>query len=242
MLCQTEYADLMSLRLDGLLDNDDERRLDEHVDSCEGCRLLWAAMKQADNILSASALEPLPAPATIHATVMTRIAAPARDVLLEAPPVFLPVPVGTPLEPAGPATRTLAPLPTGALPAYMSDLQSRLASYARSAFAVSLAVAGTISLVLAFVLSGAIPLSGPVAEFVDVTRTFFEAAGAWLGSSITGAGPALWVVVAMLAGLLVVVAWQVVVTYQRAVAEARTATGFLGERGNTGLLVEAARP
>jgi anti-sigma factor RsiW len=242
MLCQTENADLMSLRLDGLLDNDDERRLDEHVASCDGCRLLWAAMKQADDILSASALEPLPAPATLHVTVMTRIAAPARAALQEAPPVFLPVPVGTPLEPAGPATRTLAPLPTGALPAYVFELQSRLASYARSAVAITLAVAGTISLALAVVLSGVIPLSGPVAEFVDVTSTFFEAAGAWFGSAVAGAGPALWGVTGLLAGLLVLVAWQVVVTYQRAAAEARGATGFLGERGNTGLLVEAARP
>jgi hypothetical protein len=241
MVCPTEYADLMSLRLDGALTPPDERVLDEHVANCDGCRLLWAAMKQADEILSASALEPLPVPSTLHATVMVRIAAPARAVLQAAPPVFLPSAPGTPLEPAGPATRTLAALPTGALPAYVYELQSRLASYARSAAAIALAVAGTIGLALALVMSGTIPLSGPVGEFVGVTRTFFEAADAWISTAVTGAGPALWGVFALLAGLLVLVGWQVVSGYQRAAAEARGATGFLGERGNTGLLVEAAR-
>jgi hypothetical protein len=105
-----------------------------------------------------------------------------------------------------------------------------------------LAFAGAISLALALVLSGAIPLSGPAAEFVAVTRTFFEAFGAWIGTAVTGAGPALWGVAALLVGLLVLAAWQVVSSYQRTAAEARGATGFLGERGNTGLLVEAARP
>ena len=242
MLCQTEYADLMNVKLDGQLDTVDEQRLDEHVASCDGCRLLWTAMKQADVIFSASALEPLPVPAALYSTVMVRIAAPARAAQELAPPVFLPVPVGTPLEPSGPATRMLPALPTGALPAYVFELQSRLGSYARSAVAIVLAFAGAISLALAFVLSGAIPLSGPAAEFVAVTRTFFEAAGAWIGTTLTGAGPALWGVTALLMGLLVLAAWQVVSSYQRVAAEARGATRFLGERGNTGLLVEAARP
>lgn len=241
MLCRTEYADLMNLELEGALDPHDKRRLQEHVASCDGCRLLWTAMKQADDILSASALEPLPAPATLHATVMMRIAAPAHAALQVAPPVFLPVAPGTPLEPAGPATRMLPALPTGALPAYVYELQSRLASYARSAAAIALAVAGTIGLALALVMSGAIPLTGPAGEFVAVTRTFFEAADAWMRAAVTGAGPALWGVAGLLAALLVLVAWQVVAAYQRAAAEARGATGFLGERGNTGLLIEAAR-
>ena len=239
MQCQTEYSDLMSLKLDGALDPPDERRLGEHVATCAACRLLWVAMHQVDEMLSASALEPLPAPVTIHATVMMRIAAPAQAVLQEAPPVFLPVAPGTPLEPAGPATRRLAALPTGALPAYVFELQSRLASYARSAAAIMLAVTGTVGLALALVMSGAIPLSGPAGEFVAVTRTFFDAAGNWFATTVTGAA-ALWGVAALLAGLLVLVAWQVVTAYQRAAAETRGATGLLGERGNTGLLVEAA--
>lgn len=241
MLCQTEYGDLMSLRLDGLLDPPEERRLDEHVASCDGCRLLWAAMKQADDIFSVSALEPLPVPSTLHMTVMERIAAPARAAQELAPPVFLPVPVGTPLEPAGPATRRLAQLPTSALPVYVSEIQSRLASYARSAAAIALTVAGALGLALAVVLSGAIPLTGPVGEFVGVARTFFEAAGAWIQTTLTEAGPALWGMAVIITGLLVLVGWQVVAAYQRAAAEVRGATGFLGERGNTGLLVEAAR-
>jgi hypothetical protein len=240
MLCRTEYVDLMNLELDGELDTHDERRLQEHVASCDECRLLWVAMKQADKILSASALEPLPAPSTLHATVMMRIAAPAHAALQEAPPVFIPVAPVAPLVPVGPATRMLPALPTATLPAYVYELQSRLASYARSAAAVVLAVAGTIGLALALVMSGAIPLSGPAGEFVDVTRTFFEAADAWISTAITGAGPALWGVSGLLVGLLVLVAWQVVAAYQRTVAETRGATGYLGERGNTGLLVEAA--
>jgi anti-sigma factor RsiW len=240
MLCQTDYPDLMSLKLDGTLDPHDEQRLDEHVASCDDCRLLWAAMQQADEILCASALEPLPAPATLHATVMMRIAAPARAAQ-EAPPVFVPVAPGTPIEPAGPATRRLAALPTGALPAYVLELQSRLASYARSAVAIALAVAGTIGLALAALVSGIIPLSGPTGEVVKVARTFFEAAGDWLTTTLSGTA-ALWGVAGLLAGVLVLVAWQVVATYQRAAAEVRGATGLLVERGNTGLLVEAARP
>jgi len=135
----------------------------------------------------------------------------------------------------------LAPLPTGSLPAYVYEWQSRLASYARSAAAVILAVAGTVGLMLALLISGAVPLSGPVGEFVAVTRTFFEAVDAWVRTAVAEAGPALWGVTSLLASLLVLVGWQVVSAYQRSAAEGSGATGFLGERGNTGLLVEAAR-
>jgi len=116
---QDEYNELMSLKLDGLIDSQDEALLDEHLQGCADCRLLWAAMKQANDILWASVQAPLAVPSALYSKVMVQIS--ATVPAWELNPLFRPdvaaVPAvnapGTPLA----ATRRLESSPTGALPA-----------------------------------------------------------------------------------------------------------------------------
>ena len=230
MQCSNEYDELMSLKLDGLIKSDDERRLDEHLQSCTDCSILWTAMKRADSILTASALQPVPVPSDFHVKVMVRIAA-SPVAVPELDPLFQPgigVVTGMQIVPA--ATRRLAELPTGALAGY-GEWQRRIASYVRGMAAISLSIAGTVGLLLALVLSGTIKLSGPAADAVGTVRTFFQALDTWVRSLFVNFGPGLVAVGVLLAGILVMVGWQVVTGYHRATVE---------NRGNTGLLVEAA--
>ena len=45
---------LMSLALDGLLDEQDHRRLEQHLDVCPGCRGEWEAMNEVSKLFESS--------------------------------------------------------------------------------------------------------------------------------------------------------------------------------------------
>jgi hypothetical protein len=234
MQCNNEYDELMHLKLDGLINTEDDRRLDEHLRSCTDCGLLWTAMKRADTILTASALQPLPVPSDFNVKVMLRIAvsAPASIPVPELDPLYQPgigVVSGMQIVPAAP-TRRLAEAPTASLAGY-GEWQHRIASYVRGMAAISLSIAGTVGLLLALVLSGTIKVSGPAADAVGTIRTFFLALDTWVRSLFVNFGPGLVAVGLLLASILVMVGWQVVNGYHRATVE---------NRGNTGLLEAAA--
>jgi hypothetical protein len=247
------FDELMSLKLDGLIDDFDDRRLNEHLGECDSCAQMWNLFQQADSLLRTSALEPLPVPSTLHSKVMAQVAAPAYRPQAEAAgsqPLFLPsittgrlgdIPslqgVGMPtlvaasaaVAPATPPahTRRLPALPTTGLADYAMDWQGRVAGYLRNAAAIILALAGTSALLLALAMSGAVKLEGPLGDGVSTLRTLFEAVGAWFQSLFTSSGSALIAVSAVIAGLLILVGWQVVANYQRTVIEARGHTGAL---------------
>ncbi len=230
MPCETEYDELMSLKLDGLLDVNGEYRLNEHLQTCADCTLLMSAMRQASDMLWASALEPLPVPATLHTKVMMQIAVSAPATVLQLDPFFQPgigmvANAGVVILPMG-ATRRLHETPTMHLAGY-SEWQSRMALYLRGLAAVGLSIAGTIGLLLALALSGAIKFSGPVADAVGTLRTFFQAIDSWVRSVFVNFGPGLIVVGASLVGILLLAGWQVVSSYHRSALE---------NRGNTGVL------
>ena len=74
MACQTIYAEMMSLQLDGLLGAEDERQLLAHIGSCAECTALWGPMNEVHAVLVASALEPLAPSPDFSLKVMERVA------------------------------------------------------------------------------------------------------------------------------------------------------------------------
>jgi hypothetical protein len=228
MQCSSVFDELMSLKLDGLIETDDNRRLDEHLQSCADCNLLWSAMKQANVILTASALKPLPVPSYFHEKVMVRIAVSAPAAVLELDPLFQPgmgVVTGMQIVPPA-ATKRLTESPTGYLAGY-AEWQHRIASYVRGMAAVGLSIAGTVGLLLALVLSGTIKLSGPAGEAAGTLRTFFDAIDTWVRSLLVNFGPGLLAVGLLMTGILLMVGWQVVNGYHRTALENRGSTGLL---------------
>src|SRR5438477_10126831 len=73
------FEELMSLKLDNELDDSDERRLSEHLENCADCAQTWTFVQKADNIMRASALEPLPVPSNFYMKVVSQVAVPARQ-------------------------------------------------------------------------------------------------------------------------------------------------------------------
>jgi hypothetical protein len=136
-------------------------------------------------------------------------------------------------------TRRLPSSPTVGL-SDSTDWQRQVVGYLRSVAAVILALAGVAALFLALAMSGVIKLGGALGEGVSTLRTLFEAIGAWFQSLFTTSGSALIAVTAVIAGLLLLVGWQVVAGYQRAVTEGRGHTGALTGALNTGSLEVAA--
>ena len=57
----SEYLMLISLALDGMLDSDEEKRLDGHLEQCSGCRGQWLLWQAIDDRLRAAPV-PVPAP------------------------------------------------------------------------------------------------------------------------------------------------------------------------------------
>jgi anti-sigma factor RsiW len=259
------FDELMSLKLDGLIDDVDERRLEEHLGECESCARSWVMLKQVDGVLRNSASEPLPVPYSFHSKVMAQIAAPAPQRQTQtagSSPLFLPnistgrlgetpslQSVGVPALAAAsvtgglaspPAhTRRLLSAPTTGLNDTL-DWQRQVVGYLRNAAAIILALAGMSALFLALAMSGVIRLEGPIGEGVSTLRTVFEAVGAWFQSLFTTSGSTLIAASALIAGLLLLVGWQVVASYQRAAVEGRGHTGALTGALNTGPLEVAA--
>src|SRR5215218_8901724 len=195
------YDELMSLKLDGLIDDSGERRLNEHLGRCEICAGMWSLFQQADSMMWTSAQEPLQVPSTLHARVMVQIAAPALQPLqgtANSTPLFFPSStgrlgetpsfhgVGVPALAAASSTGALASLPahTRRLPVAPTtsltdnaDWQRRTVGYLRNTAAIILSLTGLASLFLALAMSGVIKLEGALGDQVSTLHTVFEAVG-----------------------------------------------------------------
>ncbi len=235
MSCQPIYEEMMSLKLDSLLDPDGDRRLQAHLAECADCSLTWQAMSEADALLCASATSPVPVPINFHAAVMLKISQAQvyrpQVAALDAPvPAFAPA-LGSVL----PATPAPLPLPVaagglGPDEDTWQEWQRRLSQYLRGAAAVGLSVAGTSGLVMALMLSGIIKVEGPFAGFLGMLRTFLAAVNTWLGSLFAGVGAGTVAGVSLVMGVMLLVAWQLVAAYHR--------TADM-QPGNLGQLAEA---
>ncbi len=73
MFCRASH-ELMSLRLDGLLDDVAAARFDAHLAGCTDCRARWTALREADRLLCQSARRPVTPPSDFTAKVMSRVA------------------------------------------------------------------------------------------------------------------------------------------------------------------------
>lgn len=223
MACESPYDEMMSLKLDGLLDIEGECSLQAHIEDCTECALLWAAMEQADSLLWATVSAPIPVPASFQASVLLKIA---------HMPVYRPqfdtggaIPAYVSVLPLAPAHQAEHPFPLGSVET-LQEWQRRLSHYLRGIAAAGLAVAGTASLMIALMLSGVIKLDGPFAGAVAMLRTFFGALNTWIGSIFVGVGTGTVAAGGLVMGLLALVAWQMVSAYHRNVAI---------EYGNSGL-------
>lgn len=214
MSCQPIYDEIMSLKLDNLLDGDEERQLQAHMQECRDCTLTWRAMFEADALLWSSAKSPVAVPTHFHAAVMLKISQvqvyrPQVAELTEAPAL---VPALGSILP-GPMPRVAqSPSPDEDI---WQEWQRRLSQYLRGAAAVGLSVAGTSGLIIALMLSGVIKVEGQFAGFLAMLRTFLAAVNTWLGSVFAGVGTGTVAGVGLVMGVMVLVAWQLVAAYHR---------------------------
>ena len=74
MSCKAS-VDLMSLRLDGLLEASKSYELEDHLKTCADCRVTWGDMREADGLLRLNAQKPLVPPPDFLAKVMVKVAA-----------------------------------------------------------------------------------------------------------------------------------------------------------------------
>jgi anti-sigma factor RsiW len=224
-----KYDNLMSLKLDGLLDAEKERVFNNHIAYCPQCAPMWEAMVETDKMLWGWMSEPHPVPANFHIKVMTRVAT-SPITHMQVAPVYAGIAVPQPTRPlpilpnTGPLTGGL----TGPLTMRLTELQGRIAPYVRWIAAGVLAVASMAGLVMALVVSGVLTFEGEMAGVAGAFRTFFQAADTWVRSLFVGIGPGMFVVAGIILGLLVLAGWQVASAYQRSVMEQR--------RGTTGYL------
>jgi len=222
MACQTIYEDMMSLRLDGMLGPDDNRRLNTHLAGCTECTALWGAMQQVNSLLVASVRDPAPVPAGFAVKVMTRIESkpvtrPQAAGAAAAPPASVLTPISV-LPPMTGPLRDYEQLPVG-LPEYAQDWQERAAAYARGVAAAGVAIAGALGLLLVLVVSGVLQFGDAFAPAAQLARTFFDAAAMWLRSLLAGVGTEAFGAAFLVVGVVVLAGWQIVSNYYRAASE-----------------------
>ena len=224
-----KYDNLMSLKLDGLLDAEKERVFDNHVARCPQCAPMWEAMVETDKMLWGWVSEPLPVPANFHVKVMARVAiSPITHMQVASTYAGIAVPQPTRPLPILPTTGPLTGGLTGPLTMRLTEWNGRIAPYVRWIVAGVLALASIAGLVMALVVSGMLTFEGEMAGVAGAFRTFFQAADTWVRSLFVGLGPGMFVVGGLILGLLVLAGWQVASAYQRSVMEQR--------RGTTGYL------
>ncbi|HVF98894.1 MAG TPA: anti-sigma factor [Chloroflexia bacterium] len=236
MSCEPIYDEMMSLKLDNLLDPAEERGLQAHLAGCEDCSLTWQAMSQADALLCATATAPIPVSANFHAAVMLKISQ-AQVYRPQLAELDAPVPVFAPA--LGSVLPAPAPQPVRAGATGLDEdawqewpwqeWQRRLSQYLRGAAAVGLSVAGTSGLVIALMLSGVIKVEGPFAGFLGMLRTFLAAVNSWLGSLFAGAGAGTVAGVSLVMGIMLLAAWQLVAAYHRTAEIQHNHIGQLAE-------------
>jgi anti-sigma factor RsiW len=74
MSCRAS-VELMSLRLDGLLEPPDVTKLETHLQTCPACTAQWVALREADSLLRVGARRPMQPPPDFAARVLIRVAA-----------------------------------------------------------------------------------------------------------------------------------------------------------------------
>jgi hypothetical protein len=236
--CKDNFDEAMSLRLDGLLDAEAARELDEHISVCIFCGPMWAAMKEADALLWHSAAQPAPLPSDFHLRVMGSVTAlsaavslapaavePARAAAATPVPALGSMPMAMPMHLPG-LTRPLGP-PPAPRTSPTQELRREIGAYFSGFAVVALAMLGTLGLFLGLVVSGTLPLGGPFADLTELLQTAFGAVDTWVRSLFVGFGPATIGVAGLVLGLLVLVAWQVVANYYRFASSQRGKTAYL---------------
>ena len=138
---------------------------------------------------------------------------------LRTPHSAFPSPGTTPLTLTG-------PLPTQ-LTAYLQGWQPKIASWVRTVAVAGLSMLGAVGLIAFLLAARVIQLEGPLADFVQSLRGFFQSAGAWARFLFLGMGSEVWIAGAFVLGLLALVGWQVVASYHRSTLEQRRNTGYL---------------
>ena len=217
MVCNIDYEEMMSLKLDGLLPSDEDASLEAHMAGCGECAPVWEALREADALLWASTRKPPPLPEGFHARVMAQVA-----ISQVSRPIALVVPDALPAA----VPRSVLP----GLPIYSIEepqqWQRVLAGYLRVAAAVGLSLLGTVGLLLALVMSNTISVGGPFSGAVEMVRTIVNAASTWVRSLPVGVGPESLTVGGLLLGTLILVGWQVVSGYHRKVFEQSGNMGY----------------
>ncbi len=238
MYCRASH-ELMSLRLDGLLDLPATARLDTHLAGCAECRTRWVALREADSLLRQAARRPVTPPVDFAAKVMSRVAVtPAvRPSLWERERVAVQaVQGGRPtvkLHPTGPINGRSVPLPASAvlamprngLPGLWEQFQ---AFYSRrmGLYLGGLSLVGALSLVVLLLTAmlwtvGNLPLPAGIQSALHLSghsesvRTWVGATWTVLADLVTGIDP--WVAGAATAAISIlgVLWWRIVAAFVR---------------------------
>ncbi len=211
-----EIDEMMSLKLDGLLAPEDERRFLDHVAGCTACLPVWEAMTLADSLLCASAREMLPVPEGFTAKVMEKVAVStvARPALESAG-----------VRVVGPAVVMPSVLPpqfaNGDNSLFIPEInlqewQHRIGGYLRGIAAVALALAASFGVLLALLVFGTVQPDASLAPLVETLKTFFGSLDTWARSLASGVGTQVLVVAGVVMGLMALAAWQIVNSYHHA--------------------------
>ncbi len=227
MGCKTIYDEMMSLKLDGLLDTKDERHLLAHVANCDVCAPFWDAMKEADVMLLASSREPVLMPSDFAVKVMGRIAQTTvvrpqvglETELASATAFDMPRPTISVLPQRMPAFGGYETLPQAHMPEYVVEWQNRIGAYVRGMTAVGLSILGAAGLLLAAVITGSLQVGGPITPVVQVVRTFIVAAETWVRALAANVGSDVAIGGMFALALLGVAGWQIVTNYHHSTVE-----------------------
>jgi len=213
-----QIDEMMSLKLDGLLAPEDDRRFLDHVAGCTACLPVWEAMRLADSLLCESARELLPVPEGFTVKVMEKVA-----VSIVVRPVLEPIGVHV----ASPTVVLPSVLPpqfaNGDNSLFIPEInlqewQHRIGGYVRGVAAVALALAASFGVLLALLVFGAIQPDPSVAPLVETLKTFFGSLDIWATSLASGVGTQVLVVAGLVMGLMGLGAWQIVNSYHHAAA------------------------
>lgn len=222
MSCRAS-ADLMSLRLDGLLEPSTQADLDQHIKTCARCLSEWTGLQEADTLLRMSARRPLAPPADFLTKVMVRVAQTPveRPILWDRIRVEggrRTLPMGTtgravtaPLRGSAPLGILTAPQPSG-WRGVLAALQNRVVQAYLGGAGVAVAFALlTLAVLTSFVASTGIPtlpvvdLVPGVAPALDVGQTgltaLWHVSTVWLAQLDLGLASLVGVVLAACAAL-----------------------------------------
>ena len=211
------YEELVSLKLDGRLDDENQKSLDDYMAHHKSP--LLAAMIEADDLLWKWVQEPVPVPDNFHEKVMARIGEqPSLLAVAGAPTGGL---VKVPQ-----ATRPLVgPIP-GPLTMQLQEWQRRAFGMTRGLAIAAITLGSSVGLLMVLLMTGVLPAEGPLSGAVTTLRTYFAAAETWARSLFIGVDISVLASAGLVFGILALTGWQLVAQYQRTAREGRQ-TGYL---------------